>query len=71
MLLVNHNIRKIASFLDDEQRRERRTAPAAPAPPRRRERWANKYTKTTGNGGIRVYNTKDLKRSAEPQPLRT
>ncbi len=71
VLLVNHNIRKIASFLDDEQRRERKTTPAAPAPPRRRERWANKYTKTTGNGDIRVYNTKDLKRTAEPQPLRT
>lgn len=71
LLLVNHNIRKIAAFLDDEQRRDRRTAPASPAPVRRRERWANKYTKTTGNGDIRVYNTRELKRTVEAQPLRT
>lgn len=71
LLLVNHNIRKIAAFLDDEQRRERKTAPAAPAPLRRRERWANRYTKTTGSGDIRVYNTKVLKRTADPRPLRT
>ncbi|WP_194383334.1 hypothetical protein [Microbacterium luteum] len=72
LLLVNHNIRKIASFLDDEQRRDRKNSPAEPSPTRRRDRaWLNKYTKTNGDGDIRVRNTKDLKRSTEPQPLRT
>lgn len=72
LLLVNHNIRKIASFLDDEQRRARKNKPVGPAPGRRRDRaWLNKYTKTTGDGDLRVRNTKDLKRSADPQPLRT
>ena len=72
LLLVNHNIRKIASFLDDEQRRARKNTPIGPAPGRRRDRaWMNKYTKTTGDGDLRVRNTKDLKRPAEPQPLRT
>ena len=72
LLLVNHNIRKIASFLDDEQRRDRENSPAEPSPTRRRDRaWLNKYTKTNGDGDIRVRNTKDLKRSTEPQPLRT
>lgn len=72
LLLANHNIRKIASFLDDEQRRARKNEPTGPAPGRRRDRaWLNKYTKTTGDGDLRVRNTKELKRSADPQPLRT
>ena len=71
LLLVNHNIRKIASFLDDELRRDRRSTPTGPAPRRRRDAWLNKYIKAEGHGDIRVRNTRDLKRSADPQPLRT
>ncbi|WP_336646269.1 hypothetical protein [Microbacterium sp. USHLN186] len=72
VLLVYHNIRKIAAFLDDELRRARKNTPSGPATVRRRDRaWLNRYTKTTGDGDLRVRNTKDLKRSADPQPLRT
>lgn len=55
LLLVNHNIRKIASFIDDLRKRTAKSAPAEPAPLRRRDRvWANRYTKTTGNGDLTV-----------------
>lgn len=53
LLLVNHNIRKIASFIDDLRKRTAKSAPAEPAPLGRRDRvWANRYTKTTGATAI-------------------
>ncbi|MDZ8202708.1 hypothetical protein RZO50_14395 [Microbacterium sp. SSW1-59] len=58
LLLVNHNIRKIASFIDDARKRAAKRTPAYPAPLRRRDRvWANRYTKTTGNGDLTVTRT--------------
>lgn len=72
LLLVNHNIRKIGAFLDDELRRERKNNPTEPTPLRRRDRaWQNKYTKTTGDGDLRVRNTKELRRANDPVRLRT
>ena len=62
----------IGAFLDDELRRERKNNPTEPAPLRRRDRaWQNKYTKTTGDGDLRVRNTKELRRANDPVPLRT
>lgn len=67
LLLVNHNIRKVGAFLDDQLRRERKSNPAEPAPLRRRDRtWQNKYTKSTGNGDFRVRNTKELRCDNDP-----
>lgn len=58
LLLVNHNIRKIASFIDDVRKRTAKNAPAEPAPLRRRDRvWRNAYTKTTGDGDLTVKRT--------------
>lgn len=55
LLLVNHNIRKIAAFIDDQRRRAAKNAGAEPASIRRRDRvWANRYTRTTGNGDLTV-----------------
>ncbi|MBM3716263.1 MAG: hypothetical protein FJW64_11140 [Actinobacteria bacterium] len=54
-LLVNHNIRKIAAFIDDQRKNKAKNASAEPAPLRRRDRvWANRYTRTTGNGDLTV-----------------
>ncbi|MCR2816848.1 hypothetical protein [Microbacterium jiangjiandongii] len=49
-LITNYNLRKIAAWLDDHAR-GRLPDPAKYKPLRRRDRvWANRYTKTTGNG---------------------
>ena len=49
-LIANYNLRKIAAWLDDHAR-GRLPDPGKARPLRRRDRvWANKYTKTTGNG---------------------
>lgn len=54
ILLVNHNIRKIAAFLSDRQQEAERKTPRF-ATIRRRDRvWANKYVGTTGNGDLTV-----------------
>lgn len=75
LLLVNHNIRKIAAFISDKMKEDAKTAPAHPRPAktlRRRDRaWSNKYTKTTGDGDLRTYNTKELKGTSTRPPLRT
>ena len=54
MLLVNHNIRKIAAFLSDRAKEKARTTPRVPLLRRRDRVWANRYTKTTGNGDLTV-----------------
>ncbi|MCR2800564.1 MULTISPECIES: hypothetical protein [unclassified Microbacterium] len=49
-LIANYNLRKIAAWLDDYIR-GRLPDPAKFRPLRRRDRvWANRYTKTTGDG---------------------
>ncbi|MDO8382818.1 MAG: hypothetical protein Q7T17_07560 [Microbacterium sp.] len=56
-LLVNHNIRKIAAFLSDKIKADAKTFPAdtdSADTTRRRDRWANKYIGTTGNGDLRT-----------------
>lgn len=55
LLLVNHNIRKIAAFIDERRKQRAKNAPREPAPLRRRDRvWANRYVRTTGNGDLTV-----------------
>ena len=54
MLLANHNIRKIAAFLSDQEKERARTAPRVPLLRRRDRVWANKYTRTTGNGDLTI-----------------
>lgn len=75
LLLVNHDIRKIAAFLSDKMKEDAKAAPADPHMARalrRRDRaWANKYTKTTGDGDLRTYNTKELRGTSTRPPLRT
>jgi len=54
ILLVVHNIRKIAAFFSDQEKAKARTTPPV-KPIRRRDRvWANRYTKTTGNGDLTI-----------------
>lgn len=65
LLLVNHNIRKIAAFIDDRRKQQAKNAPREPAPLRRRDRvWANRYVRTTGNGDLTV--TRTGRTSSEP-----
>jgi len=54
MLLVAHNIRKIAAFLSDREKENARTTPLARTLRRRDRAWANRYTKTTGNGDLTI-----------------
>ncbi|MCE7483693.1 hypothetical protein LZG07_17500 [Microbacterium profundi] len=48
LLIVNHNLRKIAAFLSDQAKERARTAPRTDTLRRRDRVWANRYTKTTG-----------------------
>lgn len=73
MLITNHNIRKIAAFLSDRTARGRAHAPGRGNLLRRRDRvWANRYTRTTGNGELTLPR---VPRAPEPigpnAPLRT
>lgn len=53
-LIANYNLRKIAAWLDDHAR-GRLPDPTKRKPLRRRDRvWANKYTKTTGDGDLTI-----------------
>lgn len=54
MLLANHNIRKIAAFLSDQEKEKARTAPRSQLLRRRDRVWANRYTRTTGNGDLTI-----------------
>jgi len=54
MLLVVHNIRKIAAFLGDREKEKARTTPLVKTLRRRDRVWANRYTKTTGNGDLTI-----------------
>lgn len=52
LLIVNHNLRKIAAFLSDQAIARARTTPRVYTLRRRDRVWANRYTKTTGNGDL-------------------
>lgn len=54
MLLANHNIRKIAAFLSDLEKDKARTTPRSHLLPRRDRVWANRHTRTTGNGDLTI-----------------
>lgn len=54
LLIVNHNLRKIAAFLSDQEIERARTAPRVHTLRRRDRVWANRYTKTTGNGDLTI-----------------
>jgi len=54
ILLVTHNIRKIAAFLSDREKEKARTSPRTTTLRRRDRVWANRYTKTTGNGDLTI-----------------
>lgn len=56
MLLTNHNIRKIAAFLSDREKEKARTTPRSSLLRRRDRVWANRYTKTKGNGDLTIPN---------------
>jgi hypothetical protein len=79
MLLVNHNIRKIAAFFSDKEKEKARTTPRIPLLRRRDRVWANRYTKTTGNGdltiprGVAAHTLKAHEQTSRPLaiPLRT
>lgn len=52
LLIVNHNLRKIAAFLSDQEIERARTTPRVYILRRRDRVWANRHTKTTGNGDL-------------------
>jgi hypothetical protein len=54
LLIVNHNLRKIAAFLSDQEIERARTTPRVHILRRRDRVWANRYTKTTGDGDITI-----------------
>jgi hypothetical protein len=54
ILIVSHNLRKIAAFLSDQAIERARTAPRVLTLRRRDRAWANRYTKTTGNGDLTI-----------------
>lgn len=54
LLLVNHNIRKVAAFLSDKEKDKARTTPRSRLLRRRDRVFANRYTKTTGNGDLTI-----------------
>lgn len=54
LLIVNHNLRKIAAFLSDQEIERARTSPRVHTLRRRDRVWANRYTKTTGNGDLTI-----------------
>lgn len=53
-IIVNHNLRKIAAFLSDQEIERARTTPRVITLRRRDRVWANRYTKTTGNGDLTI-----------------
>lgn len=54
LLIVAHNIRKIAAFFSDQETERARTTPRVRTIRRRDRVWANRYTKTMGNGDLSV-----------------
>lgn len=54
LLIVAHNIRKIAAFFSDREIDRARTTPRVHTIRRRDRVWANRYTKTIGNGDISI-----------------
>lgn len=54
LLIVNHNLRKIAAFLSDQAQKQARNTPRTPLLRRRDRVWANRYTRTTGNGDLTI-----------------
>lgn len=54
LLIVNHNLRKVAAFLSDQAQEQARTTPRTPMLRRRDRVWANRYTRTTGNGDLTI-----------------
>lgn len=54
ILIVNHNLRKIAAFLSDQEIERARTTPRVHTIRRRDRVWANRYTKTTGSGDLTI-----------------
>jgi hypothetical protein len=54
LLIVNHNIRKIAAFFSDKEKEKARTTPLIKTLRRRDRVWANRYTRTTGNGDLTI-----------------
>lgn len=54
ILLVNFNLRKIASFPDDKAREGTRTTPKRRTSRRRDRVWANRCITTTGNGDLTI-----------------
>lgn len=54
LLIVNHNLRKIAAFLSDQAKERARTNPRTHILRRRDRVWANRYTKTTGDGDLTI-----------------
>ncbi|MBP5803477.1 hypothetical protein J2D78_15415 [Microbacterium maritypicum] len=54
LLIVNHNLRKIAAFLSDQEIERARTTTRVYILRRRDRVWANRYTKTTGNGDLAI-----------------
>ncbi|MFD7871521.1 hypothetical protein ACFV3I_13615 [Microbacterium sp. NPDC059771] len=54
LLIVTHNLRKIAAFLSDQEIERARTTPRVHTIRRRDRVWANRYTKTTGNGDLSI-----------------
>ncbi|WKT88258.1 hypothetical protein QYR02_12465 [Microbacterium maritypicum] len=54
LLIVNHNLRKIAAFLSDQEIERARTTPRIQILRRRDRVWANRYTKTTGDGDLSI-----------------
>jgi hypothetical protein len=54
LLIVNHNLRKIAAFLSDQEIERARTSPRVHTLRRRDRVWANRYTKTTGSGDLTI-----------------
>ncbi|WP_396668508.1 hypothetical protein [Microbacterium sp. R86528] len=69
LLLVTHNIRKIAAFLSDKERDKARTTPRVPILRRRDRAWANRYTRTTGDGDMSIPGRKP--RNIDASPLAT
>lgn len=54
LLILNHNLRKIAAFLSDQEIERARTTPRVNTLRRRDHVWANRYTNTTGNGDLSI-----------------
>lgn len=54
LLVVTHNLRKIAAFLSNQEIERARTTPRVHTIRRRDRVWANRYTKTTGDGDLTI-----------------